>query len=87
VVGQDETEIEGGRKSPFSSKTIHFNWISAVMVPAIWPFLPVAFRSKDYAVHAVTAWFAIGNVILRFVSSTAVTLFKPKEKPSEAPKK
>jgi hypothetical protein len=84
MIGQDVTDSEdGGRKSPFSSKTIHFNWISAVLVPAIWPFLPKKFTANPYAIHSVTAWFAIGNVALRFLTTTAVTIFKPKEKPSE----
>lgn len=63
---------EQGGKSALSSKTIHFNWISGVLVPAIWPFLPKDFRNNDYAIHAVTAWFTIGNIILRILTKNAI---------------
>lgn len=66
----DESAEEG--KSPLLSKTIHFNWMSGVAIPAIWPFLPEKFRMHDYAIAAVTAWFTIGNVVLRFLTSEAL---------------
>ena len=66
---------EGGGKSALTSKTVHFNWISAIAVPAVWPLLPESFRQKDYAISAVSAWFAIANIGLRFVSTEALTIW------------
>lgn len=82
-MSETDSQDPGGRKTPFTSKTIHFNWISSVMVPAIWPFLPANFRHQDYAINAVSAWFAIGNVVLRFFTSQALRLAKPKGNPDE----
>jgi hypothetical protein len=61
-----------GIKSPLYSKTVHFNTVSSVLIPAIWPFLPEHFRNQEYSIAAVTAWFAIGNIILRFLTKRAV---------------
>lgn len=68
----------GGRKSPLQSKTVHFNMISAVFVPAIWPFLPSDFRNHDYAISAVTAWFALINILLRSLTKEALSWRKNK---------
>lgn len=63
------------QKSVFRSKTIHFNWLSGVIVHAVWPFLPKHFREQPYAMSAITSWFALGNIALRFVTTEAVSLF------------
>lgn len=70
---------DGGVKSPLQSKTINFNLVSGVLVPAVWPFLPAQFRQHDYAAPAVAAWFSLGNIVLRFFSSSAVKLSANKE--------
>lgn len=69
---------DGGVKSPLQSKTINFNLISGICVPAVWPFLPITFRQHDYAAPAVAAWFSICNIGLRFATSETVKIFKPR---------
>lgn len=66
---------DGEAKSPLLSKTVHFNWSSAVLVHAIWPFLPHHFTAQSYALSAVTAWFTVGNVIIRFFTREAISIF------------
>lgn len=68
--------MTGGSKSPLSSKTINFNIVSGILIPAIWPFLPKSFRDQDYAIAAVTAWFSILNVVARLFTYEAVSFFK-----------
>lgn len=63
----------GDAKSPFLSKTLHFNSWSAVLAYAIWPFVPGRFRQHEYALPAVIAWFTIGNFALRFITKQAIT--------------
>jgi len=63
---------QGEAKSPLTSKTVHFNLISGILVPAVWPFLPEHFRNSQYAMAAVTSWLTIGNIILRFVTHQAL---------------
>lgn len=58
-------------KAAWSSKTIQFNVVSGVIFHAAYPFLPERFRDPAF----IEAWFTIGNIILRFVSYEAVTLF------------
>lgn len=65
-----------GSKSPLSSKTIHFNIASGIIIPAIWPFLPKSFRDHDYSIAAVTAWFSILNVVIRLFTKEALSFFK-----------
>lgn len=60
-------------KTVLSSKTINFNWISGLAIPAIWPFLPEDFRNQSYAVPALTAYFTLGNIVLRFVTNKPIT--------------
>ena len=64
-------EQEG--KHPFLSKTVQFNTISSAFIPAIWPFLPASFREHDYAIAAISAYYTIGNVILRFITKEALS--------------
>lgn len=64
---------EQGSKSPLESKTVHFNTMSAAIIPALWPFLPESFRHQDYAIAAVSAWYTIGNIVLRFLTSEALS--------------
>jgi hypothetical protein len=68
-------------KSPLSSRTIGFNSVSGLLVSAVWPLLPDSFRSHDWAVPALTAWFTIGNIILRFLTTEAVAWRSSHEKP------
>lgn len=70
-----ESNDGGSTKSPLSSKTIVFNSMSGMLVSAFWPFLPESFRHHDYAMPAVTAWFSIGNIILRFLTREALSVF------------
>lgn len=70
-------------KSFFESKTAHFNSWSALLVYAIWPFVPEAFRKNDWAIHTLTAWFTIGNLLLRVVTSEAVYLWKKKNQKAD----
>lgn len=60
-------------KHPLDSKTVQFNTISAAFIPAIWPFLPESFRHHDYAIAAISGWYTIGNVVLRFLTSEAIS--------------
>lgn len=69
-----------GSKSPLESKTVHFNAVSAILVPAVWPFLPHSFRDQDWAIGAVTAWLGIGNIVLRFITKGAISWTKEKSK-------
>lgn len=71
----EDQDAGADTKSALASKTIHFNWISGLAIPAVWPFLPESFRHQDYATAAITAWFAIGNIVLRFLTSEAIGLF------------
>lgn len=64
-----------GNKTLLSSKTVHFNTWSGLLVSAVWPFIPEHFRHQDYAMQAVTAWFSIGNILLRLVTKGAIILF------------
>jgi hypothetical protein len=57
-----------GAKSPFSSKTLHFNWWTWV----VWPFLPHKIKSNPNAILALSAWLTIGNVVLRFITTEAL---------------
>jgi hypothetical protein len=65
---------DGGGKAALSSKTIQFN----VWTWALWPLLPKHFREDPNAPLVVGAWFTIGNVALRFVTSEAITLWRKK---------
>ncbi len=62
------SEIERG-KSVFSSRTIHFN----VWTWAVWPFLPKSFKENPDAPMILGAWITIGNIILRFLTTEALT--------------
>lgn len=73
-------------KSPWKSKTLHFNWSSAVLVHAVWPLLPKSFRDQPYAMSAVVSWFTIGNMVLRFLTTGAVSLWGKNEKEEEGQK-
>lgn len=50
--------------------------MSLVLVHAIWPFLPESFRHHDFAMDAVAAWFTIANVVLRFCTKSAISIFR-----------
>jgi hypothetical protein len=63
-----------GVKNPFFSKTLHFNF-AHLIVAGVWPFLPSAFRSHDWAFPAMLAWVSAANIGLRFVTKTAVTMW------------
>jgi len=67
-----------GGKSALFSKTVHFNWASGILIPAIWPFLPLDFRNQDYAIAAVTAWLTLGNIALRFLTKGAIHFYAKK---------
>ena len=60
-----------GVKSALASRTLHFN----VWTWAIWPFLPQEFRHQPYAPMVVGAWFSIGNIALRFLTSEAISFW------------
>lgn len=66
------------QKSAIKSKTIHFNTISMLFVYAVFPFLPKRITSSEYAIQIISSWFTIGNVILRFVTSEAISIFRRK---------
>jgi hypothetical protein len=66
-------------KTIIQSKTIHFNWISAIAIPAVWPWIPASFRNQDYAIPALTAYFTIGNIVLRLLSKDKIQLPFTKE--------
>lgn len=72
-------------KSLTSSKTINFNIVSGVVIHAVWPLLPKTFREQPYSMSAVTSWFAIGNIVLRFMTTEALAIMK--RRPIEAAKK
>lgn len=59
-------------KPAYKSRTIHFNWLSGVLVHAVWPFLPEHFRHQPYAMSALAAWFTIGNIILRWLTTQPI---------------
>lgn len=59
-------------KSALSSKTVHFNLASGIIIPAIWPLLPKSFTQNEYALPAVTAWLTIGNIVLRRLTNEAI---------------
>jgi hypothetical protein len=73
-----ETREVAGEKPLYASRTFHFNWLSGVVIHAAWPFLPKHFREQPYAMPAVSAWFALGNIALRFATDTAVYLYRRK---------
>lgn len=68
--------MDEGAKSPFSSKTIHFN----VWTFAAWTLLPKGFRDKPDSMMYVTAWLSIGNIVLRFVTREALQLWSLRAK-------
>jgi hypothetical protein len=70
-----EQSDEAG-KSPLLSKTIHFN----LLAWAVWPFLPAKFKQDPNAPLVVAAWFSIGNIVLRFVTSTAIVFWGKRAK-------
>lgn len=70
-------------KSVLKSKTVHFNWISGVLVHAVWPFLPEHFRSQPYAMSALTAWFTVGNIVLRLLTTEGLTLMGRRDAPGD----
>ena len=70
-------------KTALRSKTVNFNWISGLAIPAVWPFLPKDFREQDFAIAAVTAWFTIGNILLRRITSGAITFMAKKDVSNE----
>lgn len=78
-MGQEEK----GGKSPFTSKTLHFNVWSGILAQAVWPFLPQSFRDHDYAHQALIAWLTVGNIILRFATTEALSLYRGKNEVSE----
>ena len=60
------------KKSALASKTIHFNWLNGLIIPAVWPLLPASFRNQDYAIAAITAWISIGNIVLRLITKDKI---------------
>jgi hypothetical protein len=64
-------EAEG--KSFLASKTLHFNTWSVVLIHAVWPMIPKHFRNEPYAMSALSAYFAIVNSALRFVTTEAIS--------------
>ncbi len=50
------------------SKGFHFNVLNMIIIPIIWPFLTKEFRSADYAVAVITAWYLIGNAAFRVLT-------------------
>ena len=80
-------DVEMGGKPALSSKTVNFNWISGLAIPMIWPFIPQNFKNQDNAINIITAWFTIGNIILRFLTKEAVYLYAKKGEKSNGPEK
>lgn len=74
-----KVQIEGVGKPALFSKTMGFNLSSGILIPAVWPFLPKHFRDQDYAIAAVTAWFTILNMVLRWLTKEAITSFVRKK--------
>ena len=74
-----EPEKRVDDKSALFSKTIHFNWLSLVLAHAVWPFMSPHFK-LTFGFTAIASWFTLGNIILRFFTSEAISLWK-KPKP------
>ncbi len=74
------TEDCGESKTPLSSKTLHFNWISSASLGTMWGFLPESVRQKPIAIASVILWLSVGNIILRCVTNSALK-WRKDEKP------
>lgn len=67
-----EKDSKGCVKSPLQSKTILFNTGMGLIVAAAWPFLPKEWRDDPMIMQSIIAWITIGNIVLRFLTETAV---------------
>lgn len=54
------------------------------MIPALMPFVPKHIRDQDWFIPAVTAWFSIANIILRVITTEALSLTRGKDEKDSA---
>lgn len=59
------------RRKVLASKETSFNVTSALLVNAVIVFLPERLQESPYIINAITAWFALGNIALRYASQEA----------------
>lgn len=74
-------------KATSETTEFKFNSVSGLLAAAVWPFLPNDFRSKDYAMPAVIAWFSLGNIAIQFYIHRGLTWASVRqEEPANDPK-